>query len=142
MKNRTHSLSYVVILLAFFVGMSCNNSKSKPAEASNEPPVPVTAVKLLADYETDQSAADKQYKGKSLIVSGEVLSKETKQDGSAIVLINSKESSIGSIQCLFTSEQAPNAAKLERGQQVSVKGTCAGMDDIGVSVLIGNSTIQ
>lgn len=142
MKNRTNSLSYVAILFTLLFAMSCNSDKKSSAEVSNEPPVSVTAVKLLADYEADQDAADKKYKGRTVIVSGEVLSSKAKEDGSSIVLINSPESSIGSIQCIFAADQSAATAKLERNQQVSVKGLCEGMDDIGVSVLVKNSSVQ
>lgn len=142
MKNLTRSLSYVAIFFVLLSGTSCSSDNTKAAEASNEPPVSVTAVKLLADYEADEKAADKTYKGKNLIVSGEMLSREAKQDGTATVLINSDESSIGSIQCLFTTEQAASTSTLQQGQQVSIKGVCGGMDDIKVSVLLKNSTIQ
>jgi hypothetical protein len=143
MKNRTisfiYSLSFAFTIL---FAASCNDDKGKVAEVSNEPPVAVTAVKLLADYEKDQDAADKLYKGKKLIVSGEVLSVTPKHDGASTVLINSPESSIGSIQCLFAADKAAQTAKLVREQQTSVTGLCEGMDDIGVSVIINNSTIE
>jgi hypothetical protein len=141
MKNRTTPFtSFLAAAIFILFAVACNSDKTKGAEASNEPPTSVSAVKLLADYEADESAANKQYKGKTLIVSGEVLSVTTKHDGTSEVLINSAESSIGAVRCLFTADQAPATSKLTREQQTTIKGVCEGFDVI--QVVIAGSTIE
>jgi hypothetical protein len=141
MKNRTTQFTSLLAAAIFMLfAVSCNSDKTKAAEASNEPPSSVSAVKLLADYEADEAAADKQYKGKTLIVSGEVLSVTAKHDGTSEVLINSPESSIGAVRCLFAADQATATSKLAREQQTTIKGVCEGFDVI--QVVIGGSTIE
>jgi hypothetical protein len=143
MKTRVTPLAYRFAAFAFFlIGISCSNDKTKSTETSNEPPVTVSAVKLLADFEKDPAAADKLYKGKTVIVSGEVMDMQVNHDSTSYVLLNSPESSMGSVQCLFDADKVASTSKLQREQQTTITGVCDGMDDVQVTVVVKNSSIN
>ena len=145
MKNRL-TLTTLVAAAILVTTVSCKGDKSKSGETSTETTavsqeeaVVVSAVKLLADYEADETAADKLYKGKTLIVSGEVLDREAQHDNTSYVLINSPESSIGSVRCEFAAEHMATTLQLQRDQQTTITGICEGMDE--VQVVLKNSAM-
>ena len=147
MRNRTRQFRAMIAVAAFILfAVACNSDKSKEAGGSaaenNETPIEVTATQLMADYEADEATADKKYKGKTLLVSGAVLSvsKDGSDDGTGVpyVRLNAEKSSIGSVQFRFTAENIEAASTLVREQKTTIKGVCQGMDVVQV-VLTGST---
>jgi hypothetical protein len=120
----TFAVVGAITLLSF---QSCNNASESSAQA-DLPPIEVSAVKLLADYEADEPAAEKVYGGRNLSVFGQVMSITKKHDGKVEILLNSQESSIGSVRCHFSAEEAAKLANIQREDSILVKGVCANMD--------------
>lgn len=134
---------FAIALLFLLILVSCNNASNEeanPGAAADTTPIEVTAVKLLADYERDEPAAEKIYGGRNLIVSGAVMSIETKHDGQVEILLNSDESSIGSVHCHFDVETAKAFADVQRHDSIFVKGICANMDS-HIQVVINNAVL-
>lgn len=128
MKFHLSSIAFAVLL---FMTACNNNSNSNPnptAADNSQPPIETTAVKLLADYEADEPAAEKVYGGRTLIVSGEIMSIDKKSDGTLEILLNSQESSMGSVRCHFSAEKAAALANVNRKDSITVKGICMNMD--------------
>lgn len=132
---------FAIALASLFILVSCNNASDTEKEAAaNLPAIEVTAVKLLADYERDEPAAEKIYGGRHLIVSGAVMSIDTKHDGKVEILLNSDESSIGSVRCHFDVESAKALAGVQRNDSIVIKGVCANMDS-HIQVVINNAVL-
>ena len=134
---------FAIALCSLLILVSCNNSSNQAANsgsAADTPPIEVTAVKLLADYEMDEPAAEKIYGGRNLIVTGAVMSIETKHDGKVEILLNSDESSIGSVRCHFDVESAKALVGVQRNDSIVVKGICANMDS-HIQVVINNAAL-
>ena len=98
-------------------GGSNSSSSSTPNPAA--PPISITALALASAYEENEVAADRQYNGKNLLVTGKVESIDTVL-GSTSVTLKGKDMSIVSVQCLVEDSQKGAIAKLKKGQTATV----------------------
>ena len=102
----------------------------------------VTATDLLAAFAKDSAAANKQYLGKILAITGNVKSVET--EGHAATVILGKDGDLSSVRCSMDSAFAQQAASLAKGTAVTVKGNCTGyMADelIGSDVILNRCVL-
>lgn len=145
------TFSTLLIALILFPSISCG-SKEKPA-VEEEIPIEITADSLYTEYEENEVAADLQYKGKLLRVSGRIYTfgKTSATDIMAIatysgttkgvatyldvpyVVLNGGKSGtptpgldIWGTQCVFPQGSAPAVAKLSKGQEIVIEGRCIG----------------
>lgn len=126
-----------IALVSAITFSSCNNGSDSASKASTEPSIEVTAIKILADYEADEKAAEKTYGGRNLVLSGKIMSIDKNHDDKVEILLNSPESSIGSVRCHFSAEAAAALANVNREDNIVVKGVCANMDS-HVQVVVEN----
>ncbi len=108
--------------------VSGENSQAQPVY------IEVSAHDLFAAFEENEIAADKQYKGKLVKVTGIV--SDINSEGfltSANILLDAESSSfLGSVQCNFNSKNQDSLANIEKGQSVTVIGTCGGLSSFNV----------
>ena len=104
-------------------GSSSSSSSTSPSPSAS--PVPITALALASAYDDNEVAADQQYEGKELLVTGKVESIDT-VFGSTSVTLKGKEMSIVSVQCFVDDSQKGAVAKLKKGTLATVQGTCDG----------------
>ncbi|EKD94436.1 MAG: hypothetical protein ACD_26C00051G0001 [uncultured bacterium] len=109
---------------------STNNSNStnylpnKNVEANQvvEIPIKITAIELANAYEKNEVKADKDYKGKTLEITGTIKEIGTILSQTFIVLSSGKEFSITDIQCFFDDQaQIDKIAELSKGNQITVQ---------------------
>jgi hypothetical protein len=84
----------------------------------------ITASQLVAEYEANEVSADNNFKGKTFYVSGTVADIGKDVLNHIYVTLNS-DNIIRKVQCYF--EDAETAAKLNKGDKVTFKGTCKGL---------------
>lgn len=98
--------------------------KEEPAEEA----IKVTAQELLEAYDENGVAADKQYKGKELQVTGTVGSIGTDILDDAYITLKNEEDeyAIISVQCYFEKSEEDSIASLKAGDKVTVTGVCQG----------------
>jgi hypothetical protein len=94
-----------------------------------ERPLEVTAVQLLSDYKSNQLRADGNYKGKVVQVNGTV----RRVTNNAVELEGGKYELL-TVDCQFSSADAPAMASLSAGSFVTIKGVCEGKNFAGVRV--------
>ena len=102
----------------------------------------VTAADLLAAFAKDTAAANKQYLGKILAVTGNVKSVETEGHTATVILGN--DGDLSSVRCSMDSAFVKQAATLAKGTAVTVKGNCTGyMADelIGSDVILNRCVL-
>jgi hypothetical protein len=80
---------------------------------------------LASNYDDNEVAADQQYEGRVLLVTGKVES-ITKVFGSMSVTLQGKEMSFVGVQCFVAASEEDAVARLKKGAQVTVQGTCDG----------------
>lgn len=97
---------------------------SKPA---TQHPEPLAASALYERFQQDAAAAEKQYTGKTLRVSGVVWKVDTKEDTRGKPYLTLKTGSMfGSVICFFDRAQIPELKALKAGGKILVTGRCSG----------------
>lgn len=120
------------LILASYAYYQYNKSplslKNKSADIS------ISAVKLLQEYESDESMADSKFLDKVLEVSGS-FNKYEEIDGKANIYFESKDK-LSNVICEM--ENTDNIKSLVKGQTINIKGLCSGylMDVILVKSVI------
>lgn len=84
----------------------------------------VNASHIYASYFDDESAANAEYAGKVVEVSGTLLSVEQLENGDYQVALDA-DNPLGKIICTLQ-VIAPGLESLEMGQSITVKGVCTG----------------
>jgi len=107
--------------------VSSSNSPQGGA-ASQSTAIAVSAERLLADYKTNEIAADEKYKGHLLEITGtvETIGKDV-LDNMYVSLKSGQEFDFRSVQCYFGQRFAARAASLQPGQRITIRGRCKGL---------------
>ncbi len=97
-------------------------------EREKEAAVPkVTAAQLFRAYKENGVAADRDYKGKVIQVTGVVTDiRHDLLNVPYVTLDVGGEALVFEVQCYFSNKQATNLAGLRKGEQVTIRGKCAG----------------
>ncbi|HJW31333.1 MAG TPA: hypothetical protein VJ508_19025 [Saprospiraceae bacterium] len=97
---------------------------NKPVESleHRKADVEVTATKLLADYEANESTANNLYLGKVVLVSGKITN-ITDEAGKKKINLDAG-SPMSGIICEL--EDGKDAGSLKTGDEIKVKGKCSG----------------
>ena len=109
--------------------------EAAPAKAAAPEVVQVEAAQLLADFESNEAAADLKYKGKSLQVTGHVAKVDTElfnKDQYVVRLDDGGPYSILSVNCNGIS--ATQAAAVVADSTITVRGMFQDGGDLGVEI--------
>jgi len=104
---------------------TARNSKAI-AEAPAEEIISINSNQLFAEYEANDIAADKKYKGQILEVSGSVENISRDILDNIYVTLKTGEYTLFSIQCFFADDFEDRAAELRPGQYLRIRGRCDG----------------
>lgn len=119
----------IVGIGAIMVGYSPSGSAFAPATETSKTAAPlvVTAPVLVADYEANEIAADRKYKGQILEITGVVdsIGKDI-LDSMYVTLDSGQQFGITNVQCFFDESEETNLAALSKGRSLTVKGRCDG----------------
>jgi hypothetical protein len=93
----------------------------------------ISAENLIAAFEKDDPAANKQFMGKTIEVSG-LLKKMTIDDMGDYSLAIGDSSSMAAVRCSVDSNHRADAALLRENTSVTVRGACTGFnkDELGL----------
>ncbi|HVH45680.1 MAG TPA: hypothetical protein VM925_25170 [Labilithrix sp.] len=102
--------------------------------ASTSAPLPprrggarVTAPDLVDDYESNGLRAASQWNGRFVAVMGKVRRIDRDIRGKAFVVLDADdEHPLAGVQCFFSEELADTAAKVSKGDKITVQGTVEG----------------
>lgn len=109
------------------------------AVESSETALPVTAQQLFDAYDSNEVAADKQYKGKLLQIDGKVASIDSGfTDNAQVQLATSND--FMSVTATGNEAFDDAAASLSKGQSISL--LCRGEGEIIGSPMVGDCVIQ
>jgi tRNA_anti-like len=129
-------VALILISIAAFIGYKLFNKDTKRLDGSKAD-LTITATDLVKKFETDEAAANKEFLGKKLdyiiTVSGSV--KEViKDETGAYTVILGDSTTRSSVRCSIDSLQNQQAASLQTGSNVSIKGAITGFmkDDLGI----------
>ena len=85
----------------------------------------LNAQDLFEEFDLNENEANKLYLGKIVQVSGVVYSVEVGAKGDLNVLLMGEDDMFG-VACNFNKDQI-NESEINKGDQVTIKGECAGM---------------
>ena len=129
MKRIATIVILVIVICAAFYAFKIYTGKVKSlddvkAEAN------VTAVNLIAAFEKDSAAANRQYLGKIVAVTGRI--KSIEKESGTIVMGNSE--SMSSVRCSLDTNFVKKITGLNINNQITIKGACTGFnsDELGL----------
>jgi hypothetical protein len=121
-------LPALLVLLALVLACGQSENASKPANNANAPadaaPVRVDAVSLVKAYRENEVAADGQFRGRVLEVTGKI---ETISETLGTMRVDLAGVDYVTVKCQFAEEDRPEIVKLKKGQTVTLAGTGDGM---------------
>ncbi len=84
-----------------------------------------SAANLIAAYDVDETQANKQYLGKTILVTGNIAEINNQQDTLINLLLGSAED-IHKVSCIMDVKQLENIKKYTVGKAIAIKGICTG----------------
>ena len=137
-----------VIILAVCVGAMIGIIVSEDSASGSQPKIEneseneskieyieISADDIFSAYQENEIAADERFKGKLVKITG-IISAINSRDilTSANVLLSVDGSYLGCVQCNFNSSDAKDLASLEKGQTVTIIGTCKGLTTFNIMI--------
>ena len=123
MKRIVLILLVIVILAGGWYAYKAYTGKVKSlTEVKSD--VSIKANELIAAFEKDTATANKQFMGKIIEVTGNVKSVE-KEEGAATVSLG-ESGTMSSVRCSMDTTFIRQAANIQEGSTVTVKGACTG----------------
>lgn len=115
----------------YYVGSEIN--RKSPSMLSISEDFETSSVKILNEYNEDQSKADKKYLGKIILLSGNIKSIETDEKGFHTMVLGDS-TSMSSVRCSMDNAIAINKSTLLAGTEVVLKGELTGYnpDEMGL----------
>jgi hypothetical protein len=120
----------VAVIIAFVAGLGAAvayrmYTEEVPSLADEAAAVSLSADQLLADYAADEAQANQQYLDQVLQVNGTVKEAPVQRDSTTVVLLGDPAQMAG-VSCAFGAGVAAEAAQLQPGDAITVKGLCTG----------------
>jgi hypothetical protein len=135
MKHKILSGIIVIVVIAAINSAVGRNKNAPNPTAPNTPgatstPAPVinvTAPDLAKAYEDNEVNADKNYKNKTVLISGKVSDIGVVLDQTYVVLSAEKEFAVTQVQCFFQDKpEIDKVATLKKGDNVKIQGVVEG----------------
>lgn len=117
------------------VSSSYNEVENNANDAPEIEYIEVTANDLWNAFDENEVAAEEKYNGKPVKVTGVI--SEINSAGtltSASILLRADNAFIGCVQCNFNSSNAKALADLQKGQSVTITGTCGKLSITNVMI--------
>ncbi len=121
-NNKKKTVIVILLLAVCMAGVGYYMYNKGPVDVKDSPAVKIEAGTLYNAYLTDSSAAQKNYSGKILQVSGLVSKVSDNQQGEMIVLLKTNTNG-AFVNC--TLQQKIN--NIKPNDKLQVKGICSGM---------------
>lgn len=96
-----------------------------------------TATALLQEFSTNETASNKKYWDRVLLVKGTLKDLNRDERGMYTAVLGDS-ASLSAVRCVFDSTHSREAAALQTGSMVSVKGICSGYN---ADELLGSDVI-
>ncbi len=100
--------------------------KAKDEGGTKDKPLVVKATEVAKNYQANEIAADRRFKGKVVQITGQVKRVHKKRAISCVDFMTGLELSLLSIECQFDAKSSDDLGKLTKGQEVTIVGKVVG----------------
>jgi hypothetical protein len=147
MKRKTVRYSFIIVVVViigvmFFAYREYNRKQKDVADISAA--YTLTSEEIILAFSSDEKASNAKYLDKVLAVQGTVKSIDKDDHGFRTVVLGDT-TSMSSVRCSMDSSHNEEAAKLQAGNRVIVKGICTGFNAdelLGSDVILNRGTIK
>jgi len=108
----------IIAIIGYFIVMNMPKASIK----GNDAAFTVTAVNLYAEFEKNETQANKKYIGKTIAVEGLISEIDTDKNGATVLFISSANAMNG-ILCTLEPGQKGD---FQENQTIKIKGLCTG----------------
>jgi hypothetical protein len=122
--RRKYILTGLVLLLLILVWGLYLYNKPHRNTAGQQPDFSLTATGLYQAYQEDETAANKKFLNKVIVLRGSIADLQTGSGNNSILL---DAASGGGVNCSFSGEASGALKGLKKGDTIGVKGRCTGM---------------
>jgi hypothetical protein len=139
MNNKVKVLILLIVLgaLGGVVGYKMYNKPHENIESKGAD-FSLTADELMQEFEANEQEALKKYKDQLIELSGTVEGTNKSENGGVTVLFVNNGTSMGNVKAGLQAESAEQAASLENGASIKVKGRLTGsnkLEEMGINIL-------
>jgi FAD synthase len=115
---------YLAIIVTGVAGYAYYQYNKKVESLKNvNADITISAGKLATAFAQDEIAANKQYLGKNIAVTGNIINIENSNDSIYNITLGNDS---GNISCLLDANFIANAKQYKQGETVSIMGYCTG----------------
>jgi hypothetical protein len=122
-------IARLTIIALLTAAVACNRTPrpSSPPSPPAEPVAKLTSDDLVKEYQQNELAADGKYKNKLVQVTGKVGKVGKHPLGYPFVQLGTgQEEDLFGVTCYLTEKATEEAAKLQPGETITVRGSCMG----------------
>ena len=133
---------FALLVLFGLALLSCKpngNANPNPAGLS-ETPIPLT--QLVNEFKANREQAAHKYNTKTLAVRGKVKRAFPDENGKSWTVELDTLDSDSSLTCYFNEQQAGPVLKLQKNQEVTIKGEFLAEDTQGIEMRLSDCTLQ
>lgn len=141
MKRRKKILIILTVVLvligaaAWYIYKEYNRTQKDTADL--RPDYSLTATNLIQEFETDEQSSNKKYWDKVIRADG-IVKDVARDDRGFYSVILGDTSSVSSVRCSMDSVHNQEAATIQKGTRVIMKGICTGFN---IDELLGSDVI-
>lgn len=140
-KGCTTVCSFVAIVLGILMIIGIFAGDSEPSESgdtnksttevSTNPPIEISASKLVQAYIDNEVKADMTYDDKTVVITGYVdrigQTDSEFSESKPVVYVGTGDSIESCLRCYLSTEQKALVAELEQGDKITLTGRCVGL---------------
>ena len=132
--NRKYILAVAVVFIIAITLYFVKEYNRKPADLTTEKPQEtIASSELIKAFKLDEAKANKQFLGKTIMVSGFITEINKGQDTLVNIFLGDS-TQIEKISCIMDMRKKNSFANLKTGTQISVIGFCTGfLQDVEMS---------
>ena len=147
MKRKTILYSFITVIviiigISFFAYKEYNRKATDVADLT--PAFTLSSNEVISSFTGNEKAANTKYLDKVMAVNGTIKSIDKDDRGSFTVVLG-ESGSMSSVRCSMDSSHNMEAANLQSGKSITVKGVCTGFNAdelVGSDVILNRCTIK
>jgi len=136
-KYRRYILAAIILVVVAVLWVYREYTRKNIDLTDADPDYTIAAPALIHEFETNDSAANKKFLGKILLVTGSL--KDISKDGNYVTLILGDTGSMSAVRCAMDTSHAVNQNEFTKGVSVNIKGSCTGFNK---DELLGSDVIM